>query len=71
MFPIIGAVIVVGSVLGGYMPHGDLRILFQPFEVLHPHALPAAARRLAGGGEPLPQAAQTRRRPGRARFIAA
>ena len=34
MFPIIGAVIVVGSVLGGYMPHGDLRILFQPFEVL-------------------------------------
>ena len=34
MFPIIGAVIVVGSVLGGYMPHGDIRILYQPLEVL-------------------------------------
>jgi chemotaxis protein MotA len=34
MFFIIGFVIVVGSVLGGYMPHGDLRVLYQPLEVL-------------------------------------
>ena len=31
---LIGALIVTGSVLGGYMAHGDIRILYQPFEVL-------------------------------------
>ncbi len=34
MFFLIGLVIVVGSVLGGYMPHGDIRVLWQPLEVL-------------------------------------
>ncbi|MCX6603728.1 MAG: flagellar motor stator protein MotA [Acidobacteria bacterium] len=35
MFVIIGALIVVGSVLGGYLlSHGKLPILFQPFELL-------------------------------------
>jgi len=30
MFFIIGIVIVFGSVAGGYAPHGDLRVLWQP-----------------------------------------
>ena len=35
MFVIIGALMVVGSVLGGYLlSHGKLPILFQPFELL-------------------------------------
>ena len=34
MFFIIGVVVVFGSVLGGYMPHGDLTVLMQPLEVL-------------------------------------
>jgi len=34
MFFFIGLVIVIGSVLGGYMPHGDIRVLWQPFEVV-------------------------------------
>ncbi len=34
MFFIVGFVIVIGSVLGGYMPHGDIRVLNQPYEVL-------------------------------------
>ena len=34
MFFIIGVVIVIGSILGGYMPHGDLAVLYQPLEVL-------------------------------------
>ncbi|MCH8111893.1 MAG: flagellar motor stator protein MotA [Proteobacteria bacterium] len=34
MFFIIGFVVVFGSVLGGYMPHGDLMVLNQPLEVL-------------------------------------
>ncbi|MDP6708356.1 MAG: flagellar motor stator protein MotA [Alphaproteobacteria bacterium] len=34
MFFIIGLVVVIGSVLGGYMPHGDIRVLWQPLEVL-------------------------------------
>ena len=34
MFFIIGFVIVFGSVLGGYLPHGDIAVLNQPFEVL-------------------------------------
>lgn len=34
MRAIIGTVIVVGSVLGGYLPHGSLGILIQPLEVL-------------------------------------
>ncbi len=34
MFFIIGFVIVFGSVLGGYMPHGDIAVLFQPLELL-------------------------------------
>ena len=34
MFFIVGVVIVVVSILGGYMPHGDIRVLWQPLEVL-------------------------------------
>ena len=34
MFLIIGLVIVFGSVVGGYVPHGDLRVLWQPLEFL-------------------------------------
>jgi chemotaxis protein MotA len=34
MFFIIGLLVVIGSVLGGYLPHGDPRVLFQPLEVL-------------------------------------
>src|SRR5687768_8390195 len=34
MFFFIGLAVVVGSVLGGYMPHGDIRVLFQPLEFL-------------------------------------
>ena len=30
----VGLVIVVGSILGGYMPHGDLAVLWQPLELL-------------------------------------
>ncbi|MBO6520792.1 MAG: flagellar motor stator protein MotA [Rhodospirillales bacterium] len=32
MFFIIGIVVVIGSVFGGYSVHGDLRILWQPIE---------------------------------------
>jgi chemotaxis protein MotA len=34
MLFIIGFVIVFGSVLSGYLPHGDIAVLIQPFEVL-------------------------------------
>ncbi len=34
MLYFIGFAIVVGSVLGGYMPHGDIGVLNQPLEVL-------------------------------------
>lgn len=34
MFFIIGFLVVVGSVLGGYLPHGDIRVLWQPLEFL-------------------------------------
>ena len=34
MLFVIGLVVVVGSVLGGYLPHGDIRVLWQPLEVL-------------------------------------
>lgn len=34
MFFIIGVLIVLGSILGGYAPHGELAVLFQPFEYL-------------------------------------
>ena len=34
MFFLIGLVVVFGSVLGGYMPHGDIRVLWQPLELL-------------------------------------
>ncbi len=34
MFFIIGFLIVFGSVLGGYLPHGSAAVLFQPFEFL-------------------------------------
>ena len=30
----IGLAIVLGSILGGYMPHGDLDVLWQPLEFL-------------------------------------
>ena len=34
MLFIIGLLVVIGSVLGGYMPHGDIAVLWQPLEVL-------------------------------------
>ncbi|MBT3330423.1 MAG: flagellar motor stator protein MotA [Rhodospirillaceae bacterium] len=34
MFFIIGLVVVFGSVAGGYAPHGDFRVLWQPIEFL-------------------------------------
>lgn len=35
MFPIIGAVVVLGAVIGGYlMEHGNLSVLFQPAELV-------------------------------------
>lgn len=34
MFFIIGIVVVFGSVAGGYAPHGDFRVLWQPFEFI-------------------------------------
>jgi chemotaxis protein MotA len=34
MFFIIGFVIVFGSVLGGYLPHGEFSVLVQPLELL-------------------------------------
>lgn len=34
MFLIIGYIVVIGSVLGGYLPHGEFGILVQPLEVL-------------------------------------
>ena len=30
----VGLLIVIGSILGGYMPHGDLAVLRQPLEIL-------------------------------------
>ena len=30
----VGLLIVIGSILGGYMPHGDLAVLWQPLEIL-------------------------------------
>lgn len=34
MFLIIGYIIVLGAVLGGYLPHGDFGVLVQPLEIL-------------------------------------
>ena len=35
MFAIIGIVVVIGSVVGGYLlSHGNLMVLFQPYEML-------------------------------------
>tara|TARA_R110002050_G_scaffold29425_14_gene75824 strand:+ start:5061 stop:5453 length:393 start_codon:yes stop_codon:yes gene_type:complete len=34
MFLIIGYVVVIGAVLGGYLPHGKFSVLVQPFEVV-------------------------------------
>ncbi len=34
MLFLVGFLVVVGSVLGGYLPHGDIGVLWQPFEVL-------------------------------------
>ena len=34
MFFIIGLIIVFGSVLGGYLPHGSIGVLIQPLELL-------------------------------------
>jgi chemotaxis protein MotA len=31
---ILGTLIVIGSVLGGYLPHGSFAVLFQPLEIL-------------------------------------
>ena len=34
MLFLVGFLVVVGSVLGGYLPHGDIGVLWQPLEVL-------------------------------------
>ncbi|MBM3570621.1 MAG: flagellar motor stator protein MotA [Alphaproteobacteria bacterium] len=34
MFGIIGIVVAIASVIGGYAPHGDLKVLWQPLEYL-------------------------------------
>ncbi|MEE8544805.1 MAG: flagellar motor stator protein MotA [Alphaproteobacteria bacterium] len=34
MFFFIGIVVVIGSILGGYLPHGSIEVLFQPLEFL-------------------------------------
>ncbi|NQV20399.1 MAG: flagellar motor stator protein MotA, partial [Rhodospirillales bacterium] len=34
MFFLIGVVVVFGSVLGGYLPHGSMDVLIQPLELL-------------------------------------
>src|SRR5881392_2588999 len=35
MFAIIGIVVVIGSVVGGYLlSHGNMKVLFQPYEML-------------------------------------
>jgi chemotaxis protein MotA len=34
MFFLIGTAVVVGSILGGYLPHGSIMVLFQPLEFL-------------------------------------
>ena len=34
MIFLLGFLVVIGSILGGYMPHGDIRALNQPLEVL-------------------------------------
>ena len=34
MLLIVGLVILVGSILGGFLPHGKLEVLMQPLEVL-------------------------------------
>jgi chemotaxis protein MotA len=34
MFFIIGVVVVIGSILGGYLPHGSFEVLMQPLEVV-------------------------------------
>ncbi len=34
MFFFIGVVLVVGSILGGYLPHGNIEVLIQPLEFL-------------------------------------
>ena len=30
----LGSLIVIGSVLGGYLPHGEIGVLWQPLEAL-------------------------------------
>ncbi len=34
MFFIVGLAIVIGSVMGGYLPHGSIGVLMQPLELL-------------------------------------
>ncbi len=34
MFFVIGILVVIGSILGGYLPHGNIEVLFQPLEFL-------------------------------------
>jgi chemotaxis protein MotA len=34
MLFVIGLAVVIGSVLGGFLPHGDIRVLWQPLEIL-------------------------------------
>ncbi|MFQ5783442.1 MAG: flagellar motor stator protein MotA [Alphaproteobacteria bacterium] len=34
MLIIIGLVVVIGAILGGYMPHGNVAVLWQPFEFI-------------------------------------
>jgi flagellar motor component MotA len=32
MLFVIGLAVVIGSVVGGFLPHGDLRVLWQPLD---------------------------------------
>jgi chemotaxis protein MotA len=34
MLFVIGLAVVIGSVVGGFLPHGDLRVLWQPLELV-------------------------------------
>ena len=34
MYFAIGMIVLIGSILGGFMPHGDLAVLWQPLEIL-------------------------------------
>ena len=50
MFSIIGIIVVLGSVFGGYLMHGgEMAVLFQPSEFLIIWGAALGARRAAAG----------------------